>query len=67
MLLQPGYTKFRLSNGGKLYGPSVTFRGVRRHLKAAKRTATEALNYSKRFCETRERFTHGKKEKVSSN
>jgi hypothetical protein len=62
MLLQPGYSKFKTRDGGKLYGPSVTSLGKTLHLKRAQRTAIEALAYSKNFCARYERLKNAQKE-----
>lgn len=67
MTLQPGYSKVRIKTGDKFYAPSVTFLGKTLHLKRVQRTATQALNYSRKFCKTWERFTHGKEEEIPSH
>jgi hypothetical protein len=64
-MLQPGYSKIRTKDGGKFYAPSINLLGKVLHLKGAKRTATEALNYSRRFCQKWE-LLHAKKE-ISGN
>ena len=49
-MLQPGFSKVKTKDGGKFYAPSVNSLGKVLHLKSAKRTAMEALDYSRRFC-----------------
>jgi hypothetical protein len=65
-MFQPGYSKIKAKDGGKFYGPKISFLGSSRHLKRAQKTASEALAYAYRFCARYERLKNAEK-KVSGD
>lgn len=65
-MLQASYSKIRTKDGGKFYGPAVTFLTTSRHLKKAHKTATAALQYAKRFIKKWNEL-HGEKKEIPSN
>jgi len=56
MRYTPGYSKVKVKNGTKFYGPTISYFGKTLHLKGVKKTASDALTYSRRFCARLERL-----------
>lgn len=65
-MLRPSYSRINTKDGGKFYGPAVTFLSSSRHLKKAQKTASKALEYAEKFIEKWNKL-HGKEKEVSGN
>jgi hypothetical protein len=55
-MFTPGYTKIRHKSGLKFYAPNLSALGNKRHSRSLKRTATEALEYARRWAREAERL-----------